>query len=58
MSKTSETARIMHGLKTSTRRTIARIAAINGITPAQVLGRMIRGQHLDYFAASKGAGIA
>ena len=37
------------GLKESTRRTVARIARVNGITPAAVIGRIVRGAHLDYF---------
>lgn len=36
-------------LKKSTRRTIRRIAEINGITPDDVVRRMVRGERLDYF---------
>lgn len=36
-------------LKESTRRTIRRLAEINGITPDDVVRRMVRGERLDYF---------
>ena len=36
-------------LNESTRRTVRRLATINGITPDEVVRRMVRGERLDYF---------